>query len=131
NTFNANTISMADYRMSELCYEMNVASAKIARRAVETAVARDPTRPRFVAGSIGPTNSTASLAVNVNNPAHRPTTFDQFVAAYTEQVRGLIDGGVDLLLVETVFDTLVCKAALFAIRRYFQETGTCVPVMAS
>jgi 5-methyltetrahydrofolate--homocysteine methyltransferase len=131
NTFNANAISMADYQLAGHCYEMNVAAAKIARRAVEASGKREPSRPRFIAGSIGPTNSTASLAVDVTNPARRPTTFDQFVAAYYEQVRGLMDGGADLLLVETVFDTLVCKAALVAIQRYFEESGKRVPVMAS
>jgi 5-methyltetrahydrofolate--homocysteine methyltransferase len=131
NTFNANAISMADYRMEPLAYEMNVAAARIARRAVERKLAEEPARPRFVAGAIGPTNRNASLAVDMNNAAHRPTTFDQFEQAYYDQVRGLIDGGVDLLLVETVFDTLVAKAALFAIQRFFDEGGRRVPVMLS
>jgi 5-methyltetrahydrofolate--homocysteine methyltransferase len=131
NTFNANAISMADYQAQDLCYEMNVASARLARRAVAAKMARDPSRTRFVAGAIGPTNRTASLAVDVNNPAHRPTTFDEFVRAYRDQVNGLLDGGVDLLLVETVFDTLVCKAALVAIEQTFAERGARVPLMVS
>ena len=122
---------MADYRLEECCYEMNLTAARLARRAVAAKMAADPARPRFVAGAIGPTNRTASLAVDVNNPAHRPTTFDPFVQAYSDQVRGLLDGGVDLLLVETVFDTLVCKAALLAIQNCFAAAGRSVPVMVS
>ena len=131
NTFNSTSISMADYKLEHLVYDLNLAGARVARKAVEAAVAKDPTRPRFVAGAMGPTNRTASMSPDVNNPAFRAVTYDQLVAAYTEQVRGLLDGGVDLLLVETVFDTLNCKAALFAIDRYFEERGRRVPVMVS
>ena len=113
--------------MEPLAYELNVAAARLAREAADAATAADPSRPRFVAGAIGPTNRTLSLAIDVNNPAHRTHTFDQFVGAYAEQMRGLVDGGVDLLLCETSFDTLVLKAALFAIQKYFDETGAGCP----
>jgi 5-methyltetrahydrofolate--homocysteine methyltransferase len=131
NTFNANAISMADYRLEPFCYEMNVTAARIAREMAAERMGREPGRPRWVAGAIGPTNRTASLAVDMHNPARRPTSFDQFVAAYEEQVHGLLDGGVDLLLVETIFDTLVGKAALMAIERCFEAMGRRVPVMVS
>ncbi len=130
-SFNANAISMADYGMQELSYELNVAAARVAREAAEEFRAAHPGRPAFVAGSIGPTNRTLSLAVDVNNPGHREKTFPEFVAAYVEQVRGLLDGGVDLLLVETVFDTLVAKAALYAIEEELERRGSRVPVMVS
>jgi 5-methyltetrahydrofolate--homocysteine methyltransferase len=131
NTFNSTAISMADYKLEAHVYDLNLAGARVARNAVEAATASDPTRPRFVAGAIGPTNRTASMSPDVNNPAFRSVTYDELVAAYTEQVRGLMDGGVDLLLCETVFDTLNLKAALFAIERYFEETRRRVPVMVS
>jgi len=131
NTFNANAISMADYGLESLAYDLNLAAAKVARRASEAVTAKDLSRPRFVAGAIGPANKTASLSPNVNDPAFRAVTFDQLVEAYFEQVRGLMDGGVDLLLAETTFDTLNLKAALFAVDRYFEEHGRRVPVMAS
>ena len=131
NTFNANAISMADYGLESLAYDLNLAAAKVARRAAEAVTAKNPARPRFVAGAIGPANKTASLSPNVNDPAFRAVTFDQLVEAYFEQVRGLMDGGVDLLLAETTFDTLNLKAALFAVARYFEEHGRRVPVMAS
>ena len=131
NTFNSTSISLADYRLEHLVYELNVAGATLARKAVEAVMTQDPTKPRFVAGAIGPTNRTASMSPDVNNPAFRTVTYDQLVAAYAEQVRGLMDGGVDLLLAETVFDTLNLKAALFAIDRYFEEQSRCVPVMVS
>ncbi len=131
NTFNSTSISMADYRLGSLAYDLNVAGARAARKAVEVVIEKDPSRPRFVAGSIGPTNRTASMPSDIHNPAIRAVTFDQLVAAYTEQVRGLLDGGVDLLMVETVFDTLNCKAALFAIDQYFEEVGRRVPMMVS
>ncbi|HET6961481.1 MAG TPA: methionine synthase, partial [Terriglobia bacterium] len=131
NTFNANAISMADYGLESLAYDLNLAAAKVARRAAEAVTVKDPRRPRFVAGAIGPANKTASLSPNVNDPAFRAVTFDQLVEAYFEQVRGLMDGNVDLLLAETTFDTLNLKAALFAIDRYFEEHGRRVPVMAS
>jgi 5-methyltetrahydrofolate--homocysteine methyltransferase len=131
NTFNSTTISMADYGLESVVYDLNLAGATVARKAVEAAMHRDPARPRFVAGAMGPTNRTASLSPDVNNPAFRAVTFDELVAAYAEQVRGLMDGGVDLLLLETIFDTLNAKAALFAIDRYFEEQGRRVPVMVS
>ena len=131
NTFNSTSVSMADYKLEHLVYDLNVAGARVARKAVEAAMAKDPTRLRFVAGAIGPTNRTASMSSDVNNPAFRAVTYDQLVAAYSEQVRGLMDGGVDLLLTETVFDTLNLKAALFAIDQYFAEHGRRVPVMVS
>lgn len=127
NTFNANPISLADYDQVELTYELNVASARLAREAADAVTAKDPSRPRFVAGAIGPTNRTLSLSPDVNDPGYRAVTFDEVVNAYLEQIRGLVDGGVDVILVETVFDTLNAKAALYAI----QESGTTLPVMIS
>ncbi len=131
NTFTATSIAQADFGLEKYVYEMNVAGAKLAQAAADEAMAKDPSRPRFVAGSLGPTNRTASLAIDVNNPAHRATTFDDFVAAYYENAKGLLEGGVDILLVETIFDTLVGKAALFAIQKLFDEGHRSVPVMAS
>ncbi|MEE9233760.1 MAG: homocysteine S-methyltransferase family protein, partial [Nitrospirales bacterium] len=131
NTFNSNAISMADYQLESWVYDLNVAGARAARKAVETMGAKDPNRPRFVAGAMGPTNRTASMSPDVNDPAFRAVTFDQLCEAYYEQVRGLIDGGVDLLLVETIFDTLNSKAALFAVDRYREEQQRQIPVMAS
>ena len=131
NTFNSTAISMADYKLEDLVYELNVAGASLARKAADAAMAKDPSRPRFVAGAIGPTNRTASMSPDVNNPAFRAVTYDQLVTAYSEQVRGLMDGGVDVLLTETVFDTLNLKAALFAIAQYFEEQGRRVPIMVS
>jgi len=131
NTFNSTSISMADYKLEHLVYDLNLAGARVARRAVEKVMGADPARPRFVAGAIGPTNRTASMSPNVNNPAFRAITFDQLVEAYTEQVSGLMDGGVDVLLCETVFDTLNLKAALFAIDQYFEANGRRAPVMVS
>jgi 5-methyltetrahydrofolate--homocysteine methyltransferase len=131
NTFNANPISLADYDQVELTYELNVASARLAREAVEAVMAKDPSRLRFVAGAIGPTNRTLSLSPDVNDPGYRAVTFDEVVSAYKEQLHGLIDGGVDVLLVETVFDTLNSKAALFAIQQVCIETGVYLPVMIS
>ncbi|HEY3198310.1 MAG TPA: methionine synthase [Nitrospirales bacterium] len=131
NTFNSTSISMADYKLEHLVYDLNLAGAKVARRAVEMVTAKEPNRPRFVAGAIGPTNRTASMSPDVNDPAFRAVTYDELVTAYYEQVRGLMDGGVDLLLAETVFDTLNVKAALFAIDKFFEEHGRRVPVMVS
>src|SRR5215468_240446 len=131
NTFNSNAISMSDYKMESLVYDLNLAGAKLARAAADHAMASDPARRRFVAGSVGPTNRTASISPDVNNPAFRSTTFDALVAAYYEQTRGLMDGGVDLLMAETVFDTINAKAALFAFERFFLDTGRRVPVMVS
>lgn len=131
NTFSGTRIAMADYHMEDLVYELNYESARLAREAADEIEAKVPNRPRFVAGAIGPTNRTASLSPDVNNPGYRAITFDQLVEAYYEQVRGLVDGGADLLLVETVFDTLNCKAALFAIQQYVQDGGKELPIMVS
>src|SRR5204863_7928300 len=115
NTFNSTAVAQSDYGLESIVYEMNVAAARIARQAADEWTRRTPDRPRFVAGALGPTNRTLSISPDVNNPAFRAITFDALCAAYKEQVRGLVDGGCDLLLVETVFDTLNCKAALVAI----------------
>ncbi len=131
NTFNANRISMADYHMEDLVEELNVAAARLAREAADEFTAISPEKPRFVAGSIGPTNRTASLSPDVNNPGYRAVNFDDLVAIYKEQTLALIKGGVDILLVETVFDTLNAKAALFAIESAFEETGKRLPIMVS
>ena len=131
NTFNSNAISMADYQMEHLAYELNLAGATVARKAADAVMNKDPSRPRFVAGVLGPTNRTASMSPDVNDPAFRAVTFEQLRKAYYEQVRGLVDGGSDLLLVETIFDTLNAKAAFFAIDQYRQEQGVSIPVMAS
>ncbi len=127
NTFSSTSIAMADYHMEDLVYELNYESARIAREAADEITAQDPDKPRFVAGAMGPTNRTASLSPDVNNPGYRAVTFDDLVDAYYEQVRGLVDGGADLLLVETIFDTLNAKAALFAIDKY----GANLPIMVS
>ncbi len=131
NTFTATSISMADYAMEPAVYEMNKASAEIAKRATAAMTARTPDRPRFVAGSMGPTNRTASLSPDVNNPAFRAVTFAALRESYAEQARGLLDGGVDLLLVETTFDTLNLKAALVAVEDAMEAVGRRVPVIAS
>ncbi len=131
NTFNSQSISMADYHMEELAYELNCEGARLARATADEYERKDPTRPRFVAGVLGPTNRTASLSPDVNNPGFRNTTFDQLVAAYTDSLRGLIDGGSDIILVETIFDTLNAKAALFAVDRYFEKHGLRLPIMIS
>ncbi|MDO8654480.1 MAG: homocysteine S-methyltransferase family protein, partial [Undibacterium sp.] len=129
NTFGATTVAQDDYHMAHLAYEMNLASAKIARAACDKFSSAD--KPRFVAGALGPTPKTASISPDVNDPAARNVTFDQLVAAYLEQTRGLVEGGADVLLVETIFDTLNCKAALFAIDTYFEESGNKLPIMIS
>ncbi len=131
NSFNANAISLADYGLESHVYAINRAAAEIAARAARDFSRRAPARARFVAGSIGPTNRTASLPPEVSDPARRAVSFDELVAAYSEQIRGLLDGGVDLLLPETAFDTLNLKAALFAIEQVFEERGSRVPVIAS
>ncbi len=131
NTFSATTIAMADYGMEDLAYELNFESAKIARKAAEDYMKLNPEKPRFVAGAMGPTNRTASLSPDVNNPGYRAVTFDELAEAYYEQACGLIEGGSDLLLVETIFDTLNCKAALFAIDRAFEEKEVNLPIMIS
>lgn len=131
NTFNAQKISLADYKMESLAYEINLESARIAKAAAEKFTLLTPDKPRFVAGALGPTNRTASLSPDVNDPGFRAVTFDQLVEAYTEQLSGLIDGGVDLILVETIFDTLNAKAALFAIHEYFDKIKRELPIMIS
>lgn len=131
NTFNANRISLADYGLEDAVYELNLASTRLARSYADKYSRENPDKPRFVAGSIGPTNRTASLSPDVNNPGYRAVTFDTLTDAYAEQVRGMIDGGVDLFLVETVFDTLNAKAALWAIDAVCAEKGVSLPVMVS
>src|SRR5437867_378603 len=123
NTFNAQALSLADYGLESSAYEINVAAAQCARRAADAVMAASPDRVCFVAGALGPTNKTASLSTDANNPAARSTTFDEAAAAYYEQAKGLLDGGADLLLVETIFDTLIAKAAFFAILHLFEERG--------
>lgn len=129
NTFGATGVAQDDYHMAHLAYEMNLVSAKLARAACDKY--STPDKPRFVAGALGPTPKTASISPDVNDPAARNVTFDQLVTSYHEQVRGLVDGGADVLLVETIFDTLNAKAALFAIDQYFEETGLRLPIMIS
>lgn len=133
NTFNAQKISLADYNMQSLAYELNVAAAKCAREAVEEfTVNRQPSTVNcFVAGAIGPLNKTLSLSPDVNNPGYRALTFDEAVDAYHEQIKGLVDGGIDIILIETIFDTLNAKAAIFAAKKFFRETGKELPVMIS
>jgi 5-methyltetrahydrofolate--homocysteine methyltransferase len=131
NTFSSNAISQADYHLEPLVHELNVAAARLAREAAAAWTARTPDRPRFVAGAIGPTNRTLSLSPDVNDPAFRAVTFDQIRDAYAEQVQGLLDGGVDVLLVETIFDTLNAKAALVAVEEVFEARGVRLPVMIS
>jgi 5-methyltetrahydrofolate--homocysteine methyltransferase len=131
NSFNSTAISLADYGMEDLVYELNRESARLAREVADEFEGRDGDRPRYVAGVLGPTNRTASLSPDVNNPGFRNVQFDHLVATYSEAVRGLLDGGADLLLVETIFDTLNAKAALFAIDSYFETAGLQVPVMIS
>ncbi|PQJ75117.1 homocysteine S-methyltransferase family protein [Polaribacter gangjinensis] len=131
NTFSGTTIAMADYQMEDLVYELNFQSAKIAREVADEFTAKEPQKPRFVAGSIGPTNKTASMSPDVNDPGFRAVTFNDLRIAYKQQVEALLDGGVDLLLVETVFDTLNAKAALFAIEEVKEERKINVPIMLS
>jgi len=131
NTFSGTTIAMADYQMEDLVYELNYQSAKIAKEVAEEYTAREPNKPRFVAGAIGPTNRTASMSPDVNDPGYRAITFDELRIAYKQQVEALIDGGVDILLVETVFDTLNAKAALFAIEEVKEERNIEIPTMLS
>jgi 5-methyltetrahydrofolate--homocysteine methyltransferase len=131
NTFNSNSVSMLDYGMTDHVHELNCAGAKLARAAADEYGTRTPGKPRFVAGVLGPTNRTASISPDVNDPGFRNVSYDELVACYLECVRGLVDGGADLLMVETVFDTLNCKAALFAVDEYFQRHGVILPVMIS
>jgi 5-methyltetrahydrofolate--homocysteine methyltransferase len=131
NTFSGTTIGMADYHLEDIVYELNFESAKIAREVADEFTAKNPEKPRFVAGSIGPTNRTASMSPDVNDPGFRAVTFDDLRIAYKQQVEALIDGGVDLLLVETIFDTLNAKAALFAIEEVKDERKIDIPIMVS
>ena len=131
NTFNSTSISQADYKMEDIVYRLNYSAASIAVKAAKRFTKRTPTKPRFVCGAIGPTNKTASMSPNVSKPEYRNITFDELVVAYKEQAKGLMDGGVDIFLVETVFDTLNCKAALFAIQSLFHEKGYTIPIMVS
>lgn len=131
NTFSGTTIAMADYQMEGLVYELNYQSAKIAKQVAEEYTEREPNKPRFVAGAIGPTNRTASMSPDVNDPGYRAITFDELRIAYKQQVEALIEGGVDILLVETVFDTLNAKAALFAIEEVKEERNIEIPTMLS
>jgi len=131
NTFSGTTIAMADYGMEELVYELNYESARIAKQVAQEYTEKDPSKPRFVAGSMGPTNKTASMSPDVNDPGYRAVSFDELRKAYKQQVEALLDGGADLLLVETIFDTLNAKAALFAIEEVKDERNIQVPVMVS
>ncbi len=131
NTFSGTSVAMADYNMEDLVYELNFESAKIAKKVAEEFTLKNPDKPRFVAGSIGPTNKTASLSPDVNKPEYRAITFEELRKSYKEQVEALIDGGVDLLLVETIFDTLNAKAALFAIEEVKEERNIDIPIMVS
>lgn len=131
NTFSGTTIAMADYQMEELVYELNFESARIAKKVAGELTLENPEKPRFVAGAIGPTNKTASMSPDVNDPGFRAISFEELKTAYKQQSRALIDGGVDILLVETVFDTLNAKAALYAIDELKEELNTNIPVMIS
>lgn len=131
NTFSGTTIAQADYGLESAVYDINYQSAKIAKEVADEFTAKEPNKPRYVAGSIGPTNRTASISPDVNDPGYRAITFDELVEAYSQQVKALIEGGVDLLLVETVFDTLNAKAALYAIDVVQEELGTDLPIMVS
>jgi 5-methyltetrahydrofolate--homocysteine methyltransferase len=131
NTFNSTSVSQADYGMEDLVYELNYESARIAREAADGYTEKTPDKPRFVAGALGPTNRTASLSPDVNNPAFRNVTFDELKEAYKEAAKGLVDGGVDLLLIETIFDTLNAKAAIFALKEYLEEENLDIPIMIS
>jgi 5-methyltetrahydrofolate--homocysteine methyltransferase len=131
NTFNSQSISQSDYGLADIAHELNVAAAKLAREAADAWTARTPNKPRFVAGAIGPTNRTASISPDVNNPGFRNVSFDALVDAYAVQARGLIEGGVDIILIETIFDTLNAKAAGFAVEQAFDEMGVRLPIMLS
>lgn len=131
NTFNSTAISLADYHMEDLVYEFNFAAAKLAREVAAEITAKTPEKPRFVIGILGPTNRTATLSPDVNDPGFRNVTFDELVSAYTESTRGLIDGGADIIMIETIFDTLNCKAAIFAVKKYFADHNIELPLMIS
>jgi 5-methyltetrahydrofolate--homocysteine methyltransferase len=129
NTFNATRVAMSDYAMEELSYEINVAAARLAREAADAAGTEE--NPRFVAGILGPTNRTCSISPDVNDPGFRNITFEQLVDAYTESTRGLVEGGVDIILIETIFDTLNAKAAVYAVKQVFDEDNIELPIMIS
>ena len=131
NTFSSTQIAMADYEMESIIYDLNFQSAKIAREAADEFTLIDPAKPRFVAGSVGPTNRTASISPDVNDPGFRAVTFDDLRVSYKEQIEALVDGGIDLILIETVFDTLNAKAALFAVEEVKTERGIDLPIMLS
>lgn len=131
NTFSSTTIAQADYHLESAVYDLNFQSAKIAKEVATDFTLREPHKPRFVAGAIGPMNKTLSLSPDVNNPGYRAVTFDQIKDAYKEQIAALVDGGIDLILIETIFDTLNAKAALFAVQEFFEESGKELPVMVS
>jgi len=131
NTFSSTSIAQADYHLESLAYELNFESARIAKDVAVEFTRKDPAKPRFVAGAMGPTNRTLSLSPDVNNPGYRAITFDELKEAYKVQAKGLIDGGADLLLVETIFDTLNAKACLFAIQELYEEIGKELPIMVS
>ena len=132
NTFSSTTIAQADYDMQSLAYELNVAAAGCARRAADEFTTKDPAKPRFVAGAIGPLNKTLSLSPDVNNPGYRAVTFDEVATAYSEQIKGLVEGGVDVLLIETIFDTLNAKAAIYAVKEFFRNSKQPeLPIMIS
>jgi 5-methyltetrahydrofolate--homocysteine methyltransferase len=131
NTFSGTSIAQADYDLEKFAYDINYHGAQLARAVADDFTAKNPDKPRFVAGSIGPTNRTASISPDVNDPGYRNVSFDELVSAYKEQVNGLMDGGADLLLVETVFDTLNAKAALFAIQEVYEQRGVSLPIMIS
>jgi 5-methyltetrahydrofolate--homocysteine methyltransferase len=131
NSFNSTAIALADYHMSDLAYEYNFASAQLARTATDLATTKTPLKPRFVVGILGPTNRTASLSPDVNDPGFRNVSFDELVEAYTESISGLVDGGAHILMIETIFDTLNCKAAIFAVEKYFADNNTQLPLMIS
>ncbi|HMY24387.1 MAG TPA: homocysteine S-methyltransferase family protein [Chitinophagales bacterium] len=131
NTFSGTTIAQADYKLEDAVYDINYYSAKIAKEVADEMTAKEPHKPRFVAGAIGPTNRTCSISPDVNDPGFRAVTFDELVKAYYDQTKALIDGGADILLIETIFDTLNAKAALFAVQTYFEDTGKEYPIMIS
>ena len=131
NTFSGTTIAMADYKMQDLVYELNYESARIAKEVAEEFTAKEPHKPRFVVGTMGPTNKTASLSPDVNDPGYRAVTFENLRVAYKQQAEALLDGGADFLMVETIFDTLNAKAALFAIEEVIEERGKKIPIMVS
>ena len=131
NTFNAQRVSMADYHMQDLCREINLAAAGLAREMADEYTAKTPHKPRFVAGSVGPTNKTCSMSPDVNNPALRALTYDELAAAYQEQMEALLEGGVDALLIETIFDSLNAKAAIYAAETAMKKVGREVPLMLS